>query len=78
MLQIIGYDRYGIMRCSIVRAEFNEDTTYPYTAISYTWNEAEKIWYGDYDTSPKPVRLNGIAVLVPDKVANIICLAHQV
>ena len=72
------YDNYGVLRCSLLRVPFREEALIPYAAISYTWNEAEKLWYGDYDTSQKPVRINGVAVLVRDKVANIICLAEQV
>ena len=78
LLKLLGYDEYGILRCSLLHAQLGDDATPPYSAISYTWNEAEKLWYGDYDTSPKPVRINGTAVLVSDKVANIACLAQQV
>ena len=78
LLQVHGYDNYGVLRCSLLRVPFREEALIPYAAISYTWNEAEKLWYGDYDTSQKPVRINGVAVLVRDKVANIICLAEQV
>lgn len=78
ILQIHGYDSYGILRCSLRHVPFKQDVMVSYSAISYTWNEAEKLWYGDYDTSPKPVRIDGVAVLVPDKVANIICTAVQV
>ena len=78
LLQVHGYDNFGILRCSLRHVTFKQDKVIPYTAISYTWNESEKLWYGDYDTSPKPVRIDGVAVLVPDKVANIICLALQV
>ena len=78
LLQLEGYDSFGLLRCSLGHTPFREDAIAPYAAISYTWNEAEKLWYGDYDTSPKPIRINGVAVLVSDKVANIICLAEQV
>ncbi|KAK3707026.1 hypothetical protein LTR37_012358 [Vermiconidia calcicola] len=77
LLQLLGYDDYGILRCSLQHARFQDDTTLPYSAISYTWSEAGKIWYGDYDTSQKPIRINGAVVLVSHKVANIGCLAQQ-
>jgi hypothetical protein len=50
----------------------------PYVAISYTWNEKDRLWYGEYDSHPKPIRINGALVLVPDKVANILGLALRV
>lgn len=78
LLQVHGYDRFGILRCSLQHTPFREDAIIPYAAISYTWNEGEKLWYGDYDTSLNPVRINAVAVLVPDKVANTICLTEQV
>jgi hypothetical protein len=78
LLQVHGYDKFGILQCSLRHVLFKQDTVAPYSAISYTWNESEKLWYGDYDASPKPVRIDGVAVLVSDKVANIICLALQV
>ena len=78
LLQLLGYDDYGILRCSLQHARFQDDTTLPYSAISYTWSEAGRIWYGGYDTSQKPIRTNGAVVLVSDKVGNISCLAQQV
>jgi hypothetical protein len=78
LLQVSGFDHYSILRCTLRNTPFEVDTTPSYTAISYTWNETERIWYGEYDTSEKPVRINGTAVWVRNKVANILCLAQQV
>ena len=78
LLQVHGYDKFGILRCSLRHTPCNQGRITRYSAISYTWNQSERLWYGDYDASPKPVRIDGVAVLVPDKVANIICMALQV
>lgn len=78
LLLIQGYDQYGLLRCSLQHVPFKEDVRSAYTAASYTWDETDKLWYGEYDTCEKPIRLNGVAVLVRDKVANILCLALQV
>jgi hypothetical protein len=78
LLQVSGFDHYGILRCTLHNMPFEMDTTPSYTAISYTWDEAERIWYGEYNMSEKPVRINGTAVSVRNKVANILCLAQQV
>ena len=77
LLQVQGYDNFGILRCSLIHTPLQGDATIPYSAISYTWNESDKLWYGDYDTTPKPIRINGVAVMVPDKVANMICLVEK-
>ena len=78
LLEVHGYDHCGILHCSLRHLPFEKAEISSYAAISYTWNPRDKLWYSDYDDSEKPIRINGVVVLVADKVANIICLALQV
>lgn len=78
LLRVEGYDEHGILQCVLEHAGLWDEGLPSYAAISYTWNEADKLWYGNYDTSPKPIRINSEIVLVTDKVANILSLAAQV
>ncbi|KAI0973400.1 heterokaryon incompatibility protein-domain-containing protein [Xylaria arbuscula] len=73
VLQVGGFDSQGCLVTSLHHRRLQEPGQY--VAISYTWNEKDKLWYGDYDTSPKPVLINGTMVRVTDKVASIICQA---
>jgi len=76
VLRLNGYTDQGVLKCSL-RGAFHE-TVSKYSAISYTWNETERVWYGKYNASPKPIWINDKLVQVVDKVANILCIAMQV
>lgn len=83
LLQLYGHDEQGVLLCtlshvSLDRSIAGEDDEGTYTAISYTWNIHDRIWYGVYSTEPKPVFIDGKLVLISDKVANILSLMCQV
>lgn len=81
LLVLEGPDSRKILRCRT--EQVNLSARPAYTAISYTWDGNEKLWYGNYDSSPKPVLIDtvltgitqaGIDVVESDKVANILNL----
>ncbi|KAI1749841.1 heterokaryon incompatibility protein-domain-containing protein [Xylaria castorea] len=73
ILNVEGHDSQG---CLVVSLHCQPlQSSLPFAAISYTWNEKDRLWYGEYDARPKPIRINGEMALVSDKVANILSLA---
>lgn len=75
VLSLDGLTSQGALKCSLRTTSHSEVPTY--TAISYTWNESDKIWYGESSTAPKPIWIDAKLIQVPDKVANILYLALQ-
>ncbi|KAI0437990.1 heterokaryon incompatibility protein-domain-containing protein [Xylaria telfairii] len=73
VLNVEGRDSQGYLVTSLHCQPLRSPV--PFAAISYTWNEQDRLWYGEYDSCPKPIRINGALVLVADKVANILSLA---
>ncbi|KAI0183359.1 heterokaryon incompatibility protein-domain-containing protein [Xylaria flabelliformis] len=73
VLNVEGRDSQGCLVVSLHCQPLQSPP--PFAAISYTWNEQDRLWYGEYDARPKPIRINGELVLVSDKVANILSLA---
>ncbi|KAI1307126.1 hypothetical protein F5Y03DRAFT_405703 [Xylaria venustula] len=51
LLKAEGFDNQGCLISSLHHRDLQEPG--PYVAISYIWNEKDKLWYEDYDTSPK-------------------------
>lgn len=78
LLHLEGFDGLGVLHCSFRPYELLDPQTPAYIATSYTWNPEERVWYGVYDTSPKPVTINGQIIQISDKVANIMSLMYQV
>lgn len=81
LLVLEGPDSRKILRCRTEQVNLAEKPAY--TAISYTWDGNEKLWYGNYDSSPKPVLIDGVLTGITqagidevesDKVANILNL----
>lgn len=81
LLVLEGPDSRNILQCRT--EQVNLSARPAYTAISYTWDGNEKLWYGNYDSSPKPVLIDrvltgitqaGIDEIESDKVANILNL----
>ena len=76
LLLILDFNADGIVTCSLDPVAL-EDAERTYTAISYTWDEQERRWYGKHNTLPKVIIINGNHVIVPDKVANIIAMMER-
>lgn len=76
LLKVVGRDSQGCLLTNLHRQQLQDHL--PYIAISYTWSEKDRLWYGKYDISSKPIRINDVLVVVSDKVANILCLALKV
>lgn len=81
LLVLEGPDSRNILRCRT--EQVNLAARPAYTAISYTWDGNEKLWYGNYNSSPKPVLIDGVLTGITqagidevesDKVANILNL----
>lgn len=81
LLVLEGPHSRKILRCRTERVKLSARPAY--TAISYTWNGNEKLWYGNYDSSPKPILIDGVLTDIThaaidevesDKVANILSL----
>ncbi|KAI0479915.1 heterokaryon incompatibility protein-domain-containing protein [Xylaria cf. heliscus] len=73
ILNVEGYDSQGCLVVSLHCEPLQSPR--PFAAISYTWNEQDRMWYGEYDSCRKHIRINGQLALVSDKVANILSLA---
>lgn len=78
LLHLEGFEDSGVLRCSFRSYDLVGDQNPAYIATSYTWNPQERVWYGVYDTAPKPVMINGQITQISDKVANIMSLMYQV
>ncbi|TRX90259.1 hypothetical protein FHL15_008804 [Xylaria flabelliformis] len=76
VLNVEGRDSQGCLVVSLHCQPLQSPP--PFAAISYTWNEQDRLWYGEYDACPKPIRINRELALVSDKVANILSLALKV
>lgn len=81
LLVLEGPDSRKFLRCRTEQVNLSAKPAY--TAISYTWDGSEKLWYGNYDSSPKPVLIDGVLTGITqagidevesDKVANILNL----
>lgn len=78
LLHLEGFDDSGVLQCRFQPYDLVGAQTPAYIATSYTWNPEERVWYGVYDTAPKPVMINGQVTQISDKVANIMSLMYQV
>ncbi|KAK7181922.1 hypothetical protein DPSP01_009519 [Paraphaeosphaeria sporulosa] len=78
LLELNGTDAHGLLQCSLKTHRLKDGDFPSYSAISYTWDPSERVWYGTYDPSAdQPILLNGTLTAVSNKVANIMSLMYQ-
>lgn len=72
-----GFDDYDSLVCSLQNTPLNTAAG-TYTAISYTWNENERIWYGtNHEPSPQTILIDELAIKISGKVAAILVLVQK-
>lgn len=77
LLDLQDFDDYDCLVSSIQHASL-DTVVGTYTAISYTWDEHERIWYGKHaERSPQNIIIDGLVVAVSGKVAAILALMQK-
>lgn len=77
LLDLQGFDDYDSLVCSVQHTPL-DIASGTYTAISYTWNEKERIWYGKLqEPSCQTIVIDGLVISVSGKVAAILALMQK-
>lgn len=76
LIRIRGLDAHGTLTCSLENTRL-DIAAGEYVAVSYTWNEADPIWYHKAWHKSLPVLLDKFAIQMSAKVATILALMQK-